>query len=373
MDIGFNVPINPVSFGNVSFNLIREVYKNKEKYNLSFFPIGDVDVSTFNVDADFNKWLAEANAKAVQYFRRSIPTVRLWHLVTADYDHLGNLKKVNPCIDSVSDKQTFISFYELDSPSQVELNVAKNFDTVFTSQYTCDVFADKGVKTRYIPLGFDKSSFKVTNKKYFSDDRISFCILGKFENRKHHVKMIRAWVKRFGNDRRYYLQCAVYNPFFKAHENENLFRGSLEGKHVGNVNFLQFIPTNAMYNDFLNSNHIVLAMSGGEGWGLPEFHTVGLGKHAVVLNAHGYKGWADAENSVLISPLNKISSVDGVFFKQGLPYNQGSIFDWDEEEFIAGCEEAIKRYQTSPVNRAGLKLQDRFTYEKSLEMLINNR
>ena len=57
---------------------------------------------------------------------------------------------------------------------------------------------------------------------------------------------------------------------------------------------------NIVYNDFLNSGDIILGMSGGEGWGLPEFHSVGMGKHAVVLNAHSYKDWADEINSVLI-------------------------------------------------------------------------
>ncbi len=49
---------------------------------------------------------------------------------------------------------------------------------------------------------------------------------------------------------------------------------------------------NSLYNDYLNSANIILGMSGGEGWGLPEFQSVALGKHAVILNATGYKDWA---------------------------------------------------------------------------------
>lgn len=368
MDIAFNVPVNPVSFGNVSFNLLKAAFA--KQMNISFFPIGDIDLSTFEVSDDFKKWLTDAHDTSLTKHSRETRAVKLWHLVTADYHQNGQLKKLNPSIDSISEKQTFISFYELDSPTPVELNVARNFDSVFTSNYACEVFAEAGVKTRFVPLGFDKSAFKVTNKRYFADDRIVFCILGKFEQRKNHMKMIKAWIRRFGNDKRYYLQCAVWNPFFTPQINENQFNMAKDGKHYWNVNFLQYIPTNAMYNDFLNSNNIVLAMSGGEGWGLPEFHAVGLGKHAVIMNAHSYKDWANHENAVMVNPLNKVSAIDGVFFREGMPYNQGNMFSFDDEEFIAGCEAAIERFKSNPLNVAGLKIQDNFTYEKTLDALL---
>ena len=49
------------------------------------------------------------------------------------------------------------------------------------------------------------------------------------------------------------------------------------------------MPTNTAYNDYLNSGDIIIGMSGGEGWGLPEFHSVALGKYGIILNAHAYK------------------------------------------------------------------------------------
>ena len=70
---------------------------------------------------------------------------------------------------------------------------------------------------------------------------------------------------------------------------------------------------NEMYNDFLNSSDVVLGMSGGEGWGLPEFQSACLGKHAVLLNASAYKDWANEENAVLVEPSGN-AMYDGVFF-----------------------------------------------------------
>lgn len=365
MDLVFNTPINRVSFGQCSINLLKEA--KKQGHNVFLIPIGPVDLSTASPSEEFKTWVFKCIENATLNLDPSFKCIKLWHLAIPD-EHIGFKGQY----DRYCHNTTFISFYELDSPTQLEQNVARHFDTVFTNEYTCEVFNNVGVKTRYVPLGFDKDSFFVTNKRYFNDDRVVFCVLGKFEMRKHHQKIISCWVKRFGNNRRYYLQCAVYNPFFNPQMNANLIAGSTGGKHYWNINPIPFIPTNAAYNDFLNSNHIVLGMSGGEGWGLPEFQSVALGKHAVVLNAHGYKSWANEENAVLVQPFNKKSAIDGVFFRPNIPINQGNIFDWNEDEFISKCEEAIERYRINPTNVKGLEIQAEFTWEKTLNGLLNN-
>ena len=130
------------------------------------------------------------------------------------------------------------------------------------------------------------------------------------------------------------------------------------------------MPSNEMYNDLLNNTDIVLAMSGGEGWGLPEFQAVALGKHCIGLNAHAYKDWMDENNSVLIQPNGKIPCYDNIFFKQGLEFNQGNIFDWDDKEFLDGLDKVEQRFKNNPINEEGLKLQDKFTYSKMVDSIL---
>ena len=127
---------------------------------------------------------------------------------------------------------------------------------------------------------------------------------------------------------------------------------------------------NETYNDFLNAGNIVIGMSGGEGWGLPEFQSVALGKHSVILNAHGYKEWANETNSTLVEPNGKIDSTDDVFFKKGAWFNQGNFFDWDEEAFIDGCERAINKYKEKPLNEQGTQLQKDFTYKGMTDKIV---
>jgi len=356
-DIAFNVPINGVSFGQTSINILREIRnRGLEPF---IFPIGgSLDLGCEPDGEELQEWLVPLLKNSGKKYNKDIPIIKLWHL--------------NGGLESFGRKQALITFYELDSPTEEELNIARNQDKlIFSSKYTCEVFEKAGVKCHFIPLGFDANNFQDTGKKYFNDGRITFNLCGKFEKRKHHVKIIKAWLKEFGDNNKYFLQCSLYNNFLKQEVNNSLVMNALEGQRHSNISFLNYMEKNSTYNDYLNSSSIIIGMSGGEGWGLPEFHSVGLGKHAVILNAHGYKSWADEKNSVLVEPSGKIDVYDDMFFKQGQAFNQGQIFDWKEEDFIKGCYEAIERVKTSPVNEEGKMLQKTFSYEGMTDKLLN--
>ena len=235
-----------------------------------------------------------------------------------------------------------------------------------------DLFKSHGCKNvEFVPLSFDKYNFSRKDKKYFSDDRIVFNLVGKLEKRKHHKKLIQTWLKKYGNNRKYYLQCAINNPFIPPEQHQPLIASILEGKNYFNISFIGGMPLNSSYNDYLNSGDIVIGMSGGEGWGLPEFHSVALGKHAVILNAHSYKDWANENNAILIEPNGKIEAYDNMFFHKGAPFNQGNIFDFDADDFISGCEKAIEKVSSNRLNQEGLKLQDKFNSESFTDRILS--
>lgn len=355
LDFAFHAPLGSVSFGQVSYAILRELYQRE--LEPCIFPINEqIDHSAqTNINKDFLSWIESCRKKALFHHNRKNPTFKLWHFVES--------------LQSYSEKQALLTFYELDQPTDFEVNVAKNNSLIVTSKYTQDTFKDKGVDSNLVHLGFDKYNFNNTNKTYF-EDRITFNVVGKFEKRKHHARIIKAWLKEFGNNTNYQLQCAIDNPFFKQEQNVNVRKQLLGGVNYHNVQFVDFFPTNYMYNDFLNSADIVIGMSGGEGWGLPEFHSVALGKHAVILNATSYKEWANEENSVLVHPCGKWPAEDGIFFKKGTLNNQGNIYTFSEEEYIEGCKEAIKRVESNRVNEPGLKLKSQFTYTNTCDSIL---
>lgn len=354
--LAFNLPLNPTSLGQVSFSILRELFNQKKEIVL--FPIGNIDASTQVQDPEFFNWIQHSIIESTKKHNRNNPIFKLWHL--------------NGSLESFSNKQVLLTFYEVDTPTSSELNIVKNNHLVlFSSSYSVDIFKTNGAQNvDFIPLGFDSTHFKNVEPK--KKDTINFGLFGKLEpQRKRHLKTLSLWAKKFGNNSKYSLNCAIFNTFLDAQAQMQIINQALNNQKYWNINFLNFIPSNEAYNDLLNNTDIVLAMSGGEGWGLPEFQTVALGKHCLGLNAHAYKDWMNEENSILINPIGKIPVYDNIFFRQGQEFNQGSIFDWSEEDFIDGLDQVEKRFLVNPVNNSGVKLQQKYCYKNMVDKIVN--
>ena len=350
-----NAPINALSFGNVSVNILRELHK--KDIDLVFFPIGDkAELEAYDkIDLSFVKYLQSATNSRYEKINKDIPTLKLWHIFGSETRYSKN--------------QSLFTFHEVSEVTSIEKNLLNLQDKVFvSSNYTKNIFELNGIENvTYVPLGFD-SDFHITNKTYL-EDKIHFGLLGKFESRKNTARIIKAWLKLFGNNSKYQLSCAITNPFLDKAKFQNELLKTLEGKQYNNLNFVPYMQTNSEVNDFLNSIDIDLGgLSGAEGWNLPSFNATALGKWSVVINATAHKDWARNDNSILIEPSSLKDCYDDVFFKKGQAFNQGQFFNISDEEMENAILKSVS-YAKKP-NPEGLKLQKEFTYEKTVETIL---
>ena len=360
MKIVFEAPLNQVSFGNVSYNFLKEFYKKNQKdssFSFCYHPISNIDLSAFDkTDNDFKKWLTSSINNRYNLLSKDAISLKLWHINGAE-------KRICP-------KQVLYTFYELDEPTSAEKALVGLQDvTIFSSSYAARNFSHSTTGKIYsVPLGFD-SDFRQTNKKYL-EGKIHFLLMGKFEKRKHTDKIIKMWIKKFGNDPRYQLTCSIINPFL----NVELIRSIINSYRSAawNINFVHYVSTNSEVNDILNSIDIDLSgLSGAEGWGLPAFNATCLGKWSIVLNATSHKDWANNSNSILVEPTGKIPAYDGTFFKKGAEFNQGNIYDFDETVAINAINKAIKLVENKIENQEGLNLGQKLTYQNTVSQIVS--
>ena len=351
----FKAPINALSFGNVSLNLMRELYKRD--IQVAHFPIGNPDASTYDkLDNELKGWLQECLNNRLKIAKKDIPTLQLWHL--------------NGSENRISREQTLMTFYEVSEPTLVEKNLVDLQDHVFfSSKYAADKFKAVGCENvNSVHIGFDPD-FHKTGKTYLKD-KVHFGLMGKFENRKHTGAILRAWADTYGNNMDYQLSCCINNSFLKPEELNGAIHQALDGKRYGNINFLPFLRTNSEVNEFLNAIDIDLTgLSGAEGWNLPSFNATALGKWSIVLKATSHKDWAIESNSILLEPNGTAPCYDGKFFPQGGDFNQGSIYTFNRDEAIAKMKEAESKCQTE--NAEGLKLQEKFSYSLMLDKILS--
>lgn len=352
MKINFSAPLNPLSFGQCSFNILREFYNKGVEVN--FHPISNIDVSAFPIEQEMaDKIKASINAK---FDDLEAPVLKLWHFNDGGENRVGK------------GKSHLFTFHETSEPTDIEKKIAAVHDKVIvSSSYTKQNFNMDHF--RFVPLGFDPDFHVLANPRKLNGGRVHWGLVGKWEHRKHTKKIIQTWLKKYGNDPKHHLTCVVMNPFF----HENIMRGeiqsALQGQQYNNISFQAHMPQNAMMNDFLNSIDIDLSgLSGAEGWGLCSFNATALGKWSIVLNATSHKDWATKDNSILVEPDDFVDLDDGVFFRKGAPFNQGKFFTWNEETALAAMELAEKKFGV--VNSNGLNLQKTFSYSNTVDQIL---
>lgn len=352
----FKCPINNVSFGNVSVNLLREMFKRD--ISVSLFPVGKPDVAVYDkLEKDFKNWLQSSIDNRYKLLEKNLPTLQLWH--------------INGSENRITSKSHLITFYELDEPTESEKNIVNMQDSVmFSSSYSSKLFKSIGcTNSSSIHVGFDPDLHE-TNKKYLTN-KVHFGLMGKFEKRKHTGKILKLWADKYGNNYNYQLSCCINNQFLKPEQLNQLIGQALDGKQYGNINFLPFLKTNSEVNEFLNAIDIDLTgLSGAEGWNLPSFNATALGKWSIVLDSTSHKDWANRENSILVEPKSKTPAYDGHFFQKGAMFNQGNIFEFEDEDVLQKMEEAESMCGSK--NEKGIELQEKFSYSKMLDSVLKN-
>lgn len=358
MKIIFKGPINSTSLGNVSVNILRELYA--KNFEVSLFATQEsLDLSVFDSEKNaFKDWLKLSFQDRYLSAEKDTPTFQVWHIKNSG--------------ERLSNKSFLYTFHETDSVTLAEKNICETHDKVFfSSSFSNNNFSKSGLNNcKYIPLGFDKT-FSILKDPPKLEGKVHFGLMGKTEKRKHTLKIIKYWANIFGNDPKYELSCLITNKFLPPNILNQSISDALGGEFYENINFIPFLNKNSEVNEFLNAIDIDLTgLSGGEGWNLPAFNATALGKISCVLNATSHKDWATKENSVIIEPTSKIPAHDGVFFIQGGDFNQGNFFDFSQKDFEKSIILSLSRLKQE--NKEGILLQKQFSYEKSVDKILSH-
>ena len=347
MKILVDAPINSLSLGNVSYNIIRELFE--KGHDVGIWPTGKVDLSAYDVPEELKDKILKSIDNRYSFLKPEIPVLKIWHL--------------NGSENRKNEKQYLFSFYECNKPTDQEIKICEaQTETFFSSKHASDLFSSS-----FCPLGFDKDFYE-TKKEYLSGIT-HFGLMGKFEHRKHTGKIIRTWLKTYGNNPKYQLSCLINNPFYKPEDMQKTINAILQGQRYTNINFLPHLEKNEEVNDFLNAIDIDLTgLSGAEGWNLPAFNATCLGKWSVVLNATSHKDWANENNCIMVEPSGEVDCYDDVFFKEGSLFNQGTFYDWEEEDVVEAMKQAESK--VGQINTEGQKLADRLTYSNTVDVIL---
>jgi len=361
-NFALELPINYNLSGKISNLILRSLYEIEKKridyHNIFLFPSSHISYEAFGNDHHFKCWLMHQAINARENYNRHIPSFKISNL--------------SECMMSVSKTHSCLSFYELDKPTPLEINTTRNCKIYFPSSYSKNIFENSAsLKCGFIPIAFDSFVFKTLEEKKDCDP-IVFSLQSPFQAKRHQLKSIKAWIKKYKNSPNYALQCCINNNLIDENSNKKIINEILENESLpSNVKFYK-ISEDEDWNRFINHADILINLSGAESFNYYEFNGVSIGKHAIVLDAHCNKDWANDSNSILIPQSRKKPVYDNLFYHFGDVCNQGDVFDFEEEAFLLGCEQAISRVEENRINSKGFDLQRKFSKDFFIKNILNS-
>ncbi len=359
-NFALELPLDNSVEAAISKIILRTLYKaelsNKKHRNLFLFPIGNLNFNEEVQDEHFGIWVMHQRINGRDNYNRSIPSFKICRLESS--------------FSSVSFNPTNLSFYELDSPTSCELHSVRSNKTYFPSEFSKSVFnKHNGINCDSLSIPFDSFIFSHQGPRQ-KDDLIVFSIQCEFQAKRHISKTIAAWSQKYGNNPRYVLQCAIHNKLLTQNQNKQLIDQIT--KNCGSPSNVKFynISHTSDWNRFLNNADILINMSGGESFNYYDFNGVAIGRHAIVLDAHCNKDWATEDNCTLVSPSKKSFVYDGLFYMENNYMNQGTVFDFEVDDFLHACEKAINKVEKNSINENGFALQTKFNKDSFVETIF---
>lgn len=321
-----------------------------------------------------NRWSIEVSP-------RHYEAVKLALLRAGDYDptaaclRIWQPHEMGPSVGR--GKRVAYTTFELDRLTSQEVHHLKTLDLALTaSQWGQSVMISSGIPpemTGVVPHGVDPSVFHPHVQPAIQgveEDRTVFLACGKWEYRKGHDALARAWLSAFAPNDRVLLVLNCHNPFYKPEENarwESLFQG---GAAVWSTP--QRLKHQEELAQLMASTDCGVFPSRSEGWNLEALEMLALGKHVIATNYSGHTAFLNDDNARLIQIDRLEPAVGGVEFRgQGNWAHLGESQIQQMTHLLRQVHQQKQEGRLGP-NEAGWKTAARHTWAESAEQLIKH-
>lgn len=350
-----NFPINSTSLGAAGFHFLENI---EEDFNL--FPIGNsIDTAAFEpLSMALKMKVQKSLDNALGSHSIETPSLKLWHGFQG--------------LERVSKRQALYTFHELDSLTQIEKNnLIQQEALAVPCSFNKEVFEANGVKVpiSVIPLGVDRQIFYPLEKYKNKSGPYIFLMAGKFEARKLHVEILQAFAMTFANNPSVKLRCCITNRFVEMKAvYEMIHQQIFGGRMPNNIEFVEWLPTERHFADFLSSGDCLITPSRGESFNLPLLQAMSCGVQVITNPDHAHRDYITIDNSILCKSEGKAVAMDNMFFRNDGKTNTGSWFMVSVNSIAQAMIEAYKKGRV--FNSAGIETASKMSWKASADKLI---
>lgn len=353
MNLNLLAPINLLSYGIVSTNILIEL--QKLGVDVALFPIGSIEAQEKHHNG-IRQALVSAQKPDFQ-----APSLRIYHEFSLA-EHVGYGTKIG------------FPIFERNKFNEQMKHHLVNQDELFTcscwgKQIILDNLIAKQNSIHVIPLGIDPTIFNQNYLNKLYNYKTIFWTQGKIEIRKGHDILHEVFSKAFPNNEEVELWISWNNPFLKKEEIDDweaLYRAKLGDK----VKFIPPIQNPCDMAQLMSQTDCGIWLSRSEGFCLPCLEYLAMGKHVIGPSNSGFTEYLNKNNSFLIEFDESEPMFDGVWFKNEestwAHYGENQI-----EQAVNYLRDVHSKKQTELrlVNEAGIETGKKFTWENTAKKI----
>lgn len=368
MDLNLIAPINNLSYGIVSVNILHEL--TKLGYKIALFPINPQNIEAHPKYHDSIRKGLE-NAKMPNF---EAPNIRIWH------QHDMSMW--------VGYGQTIgFPIFELDKFTEQEKHHLIHCDELFVCSEWAKSICIKELQPEedkkkegcrdlwdfihVIPLGVDTTVFHPGKSSKNCGPNTIFFTAGKFEIRKGHDILVECFNRAFELSDNVELWMLCDNVFFTPQETAEWKNLYLKSKLGSKVKFLPRVETQEEVAQIMRNTDFGVFLSRAEGWNLELLEMMATGKWCIATDCTAHKEFCNQDNSNLISCPDTEVAFDGKWFTKDIG-SWHSLGDDQIEQVVQAMRNYHQMKQTGHIfNKAGVQTAKKFSWSNCANSIIS--
>lgn len=297
-NINIYAPLGVTGYGITSINIIKGLF-NIPDLQTNIFPIGQ----QAHTNDEFEKFVVQQGLNNAKNFVCSAPCVKIWH----QYDLAAR----------IGDGHFYaFPFFEVDKLHDHEVLQLNSCRGIFVaSQWAKKVMIDNGVKSQiYVaPLAVDTNIFKSPPKIRIAGPYVFFHI-GKWELRKSHDFLLKAFDMAFDMNDNVELRLLPSNPFLSDEENQQWLKLVESCRLKSKIKIYPRLATQHDLAAFIFDSDCGVYLSRAEGWNNEILESMALNKPIIATNYSAHTEYCNNNNCYLVNISELEVANDGKWF-----------------------------------------------------------
>lgn len=353
MKINLNSPINALGYGVVGYNVWKSL---REVADVTIYPIGErIQFPSKNTDVEKFR---EDHEKA-KHFQHTSPTLKIFHEHKLE-ERIGKGKFF---------AWPFFEVSKFDSMKKSHLESVDHL--IVSSEWAKNIVIDQtNLDAQHISViecGVDRNIFNELNSVTNTNSCVFFNC-GKWEVRKGHDVLHRAFKDAFQNNENVELWMMNQNPFLNQDQHSRFLTPY---ENDDRIRFIPRVQYQEELSDIMNNVFCGVFPSRAEGWNLEALELFSCGKNVIITDYSAHTQFCNKDNSFLINIESEEPIYDGYWFTgdNGVWASlEGSTYD----SIVENLREVYKLWKENPshVNQAGIETAKKLSWEAASSKIL---